>query len=121
MNNFRFLTPKLHGLLDYAAALGLIAFPFMLGFTGLSLWLSVVGGIGLILYSLLTDYTFGAAGIISFKVHLALDLAAAFAFFAAPFIFGWSGLVMGYYFFMAAGVIFVVAVSNSQFDDSVTE
>jgi hypothetical protein len=42
-------------VLDYVAAAALIALPFLLGFQGIELWLSVAGGAGLIAYSLLTD------------------------------------------------------------------
>lgn len=112
MNKIRFLTPTIHSVLDYAAAAGLILFPFVLGFDGTALWLSVAGGAGLVIYSLLTDYAFGAIAVFSFKTHLALDLTAAAAFVAAPFIFDWTGLVMGYYFVMAAGVVIVVALTN---------
>ena len=112
MSNIRFLTPTLHGVLDYAAATGLIVLPFILGFGGLALWLSVAGGIGLIGYSLLTDYAFSAAAIISFKTHLVLDLAAALSFAAAPFVFSWDGLIMGYYLVMAGAVVIVVALSQ---------
>ena len=112
MSNIRFLTPTLHGLLDYAAATGLIVLPFILGFGGLALWLSVAGGIGLIGYSLLTDYAFSAAAVISFKTHLVLDLAAVLSFAAAPFVFSWGGLIMGYYLVMAGAVVVVVALSQ---------
>ncbi len=112
MNSIRFLTPTVHGVLDYVAAAGLIVFPFILGFGNLTLWLSVAGGVGLIGYSLLTDYAFGAAAVISFKTHLVLDLAATLVFAVAPFIFGWGGLIMGYYLVMAGGVASVVALSN---------
>lgn len=112
MTKMRFLTPTIHSALDYAAAGGLIVFPVLLGFDGMPLWLSVAGGVGLIIYSLLTDYAFGVVSVISFKVHLVLDLTAAAAFIAAPLVFGWTGLVMGYYFVMAAGVIVVVALTN---------
>lgn len=112
MSSIRFLTPTLHGVLDYAAATGLIVLPFIFGFGGLALWLSVAGGIGLIGYSLLTDYPFSAASVIPFKTHLVLDLAAAVAFVAAPFVFGWGGLIMGYYLVMGGAVVVVVALSN---------
>ena len=112
MSSIRFQTPTLHGVLDYAAATGLIVLPFIFGFGSLALWLSVAGGAGLIGYSLLTDYTLGAAALISFKIHLALDLAAAVAFIAAPFIFGWGGLIMGYYLVMGGTVVVVVALSK---------
>ena len=113
--NIRFLTPRLHGLLDYAAALGLILLPFVLGIgddSALALWLSVAAGFALIAYSLATDYAFGVFRALSFRTHLALDLGAAAAFVAAPFVFGWGGLVLGYYLVMAGGVIAVVALSR---------
>ena len=112
----RILTPKIHGLLDYAAAAALIVLPFLLdlGATSqLAHWLSVAGGIGLVTYSLATDYAFGAIGLVPFRAHMVLDLIAALAFIAAPFVFGWSGLVMGYYLVMGAGVLAVVALTNT--------
>jgi hypothetical protein len=111
----QFLTPKFHGLLDYAAAGGLIVFPFLLDLgaeSAIALWLSVAGGVGLIGYSLLTDYAFGAVGVIPYDVHLLLDLAAAVAFIAAPFVFGFSFVTSVYYFVMAVGVLLVVAASE---------
>ena len=118
--NLRFLTPTVHGLLDYTAAAGLILLPFLLdlGAAGpLAVWLSVVAGIGLIGYSLITDYAFSAVGLVSFRAHLVLDLGAAGAFAAAPFVFGWGGLVLVYYLVMAAGVLAVVAVSRTDGDE----
>ena len=116
MNSIRFLTPTLHGLLDYAAAASLIVFPFILGFGGLALWLSVAGGIGLIVYSLLTAYPtaypLAAVAVLPFKTHLVLDLTAAAVFIAAPFVFGWTGLVMGYYLVMGGAPVVLVALTN---------
>lgn len=114
---FQFLSPKYHGVLDYLAAGGLIVFPFLLGLgadSAVALWLSVAGGLGLIAYSLLTDYAYGAVKLFSYDAHLALDLAAAAAFVAAPFVFGFGALASVYYFVMAGGVIAVVAVSKRQ-------
>jgi hypothetical protein len=67
----KFLTVKLHGLGDYAAAMVLIVAPFFLGLKEQSMiahWASIAGGVGLIIYSMLTDYTFSVAKIIPFKV-----------------------------------------------------
>jgi len=72
----KFLTVKLHGLGDYAAAAVLIVAPFFLGLKEQSMiahWASIAGGVGLIIYSLLTDYTYSIAKIIPFKVHLVFD------------------------------------------------
>ena len=115
MNRFNLIKPDLHGVLDYAAAAGLIALPFLLDLQSQSIlahWLSIIGGLGLILYSLFTDYLLGLKGVFSFRAHLRLDLAAAALFFLAPFIFGFQGIVTGYYLVMGAGVIIVVALSQ---------
>ena len=115
--NFRILTPTWHGLLDYAAAAGLIVLPFVLDLAAtspLAHWLSVLAGIGLVGYSLATDYAYGLVGVVPFRIHLVFDLLAALVFIAAPFVFGWSGIVLGYYLVMAAGVLIVVALSRPE-------
>lgn len=114
--NHRILNPTIHGLLDYAAAAGLIVLPFALDLgaaSALARWLSVVAGIGLVAYSLATDYAFGVFRVLSFRVHLMLDVAAAIAFLAAPFVFGWKGLLLGYYLVMGFGVLAVVVLSTT--------
>lgn len=111
----QFLDARLHGLLDYVAAAALIAAPFILGLEAhgpVAMWLSVGGGAGLILYSLLTDYGLGVVPVIPFRLHLLLDLGAAVAFIAAIFIFSFTGLAAIYYAVMAGGVILVVLASK---------
>lgn len=111
---FQFIAPTLHGVLDYLAAGALIVLPFALGLgsdSALALWLSVAGGAGLIVYSLLTDYRFVRIKLLSYDLHLVLDLSAAVAFIAAPFAFGFGLVASIYYPVMAAGVLLVVAFS----------
>ena len=113
--NIRFLSPRLHGVVDYAAAAGLIVLPFLLGLGAsapLAFWLSVGSGVTVIGYSLLTSYAYSAAPVLPFRLHLLIDFAAAVAFAVAPFVFGFSGLDAVYYWVMAAAVLVVVAVSQ---------
>ena len=113
--NIRFINPKIHGILDYVAAVNLIVFPFLLNLgasSPIALWLSVVAGVGLVGYSLFTDYTFSVTKALSFKIHLLLDLAAGAVFIVAIFVFGFEGLVAAYYAVMAIGVFALVAVTN---------
>jgi hypothetical protein len=107
----QFLTPALHGILDYLAASALIVLPLLLGLTDMELWLSIAGGTALTLYSLMTDYRFGIVKIFSFDVHLLFDLSAAVAFAVAPFVLRFDTITSYYYFTMAAGVVGVVAAS----------
>lgn len=108
----KFITPTLHGALDYIAALALIVIPLILGFDGLSLWLSVAGGVGLILYSLLTDYALSIFRVIPFNVHTIFDSLAGVVFIAAPFVFGFSGIIQIYYIIMGVGVLVVTALTS---------
>ena len=115
--NIRFLTPKLHGLVDYAAAAGLIIFPSVLGIgasSPIAFWLSVAAGVSVICYSMLTGYTYAAAPVVPFKVHLVIDFVAAIAFALAPFLFGFSGLDAIYYWALSAAVFLVVAISQTE-------
>jgi hypothetical protein len=112
----RFINSSLHGILDYAAAIALIALPFILGLEEQSVlahWMSVMAGVGLIAYSLLTAYAFSLAKIIPFKGHLILDTIAAAFFIGAPFVLGFEGVVAIYYWVMGVGVVAVVALSHS--------
>ncbi|MFN3231131.1 MAG: hypothetical protein ACE363_03100 [Alphaproteobacteria bacterium] len=113
--NIKFLTPTLHGLLDYGAAAGLVVLPFLLGLnagTPPELWLSIAAGLGLIGYSLVTDYALSVTGLISYRTHLALDITAGLVFVAAPFVLGFSAFATGYYVVMGVTVWLVVAISQ---------
>jgi uncharacterized membrane protein YhaH (DUF805 family) len=111
----QFITQKLHGFVDYAAAVGLIVLPFILGLAEISAlghWISVAAGAGLILYSLITDYSMSARRLISYNLHLFFDLAAGVTFLVLPFVLGFEGLLQGYYLVMGAAVVLVVLLSD---------
>ncbi len=113
----RFLTPKVHGLIDYAAAAGLIIFPFVLGIgtaSPIAFWLSIIAGVAVISYSMLTGYTYSAVPVVPFKVHLGIDFVAAIGFAVAPFVLGFTGVDAAYYWALSAAVFLVVAVSKTE-------
>ena len=113
----RFISPDLHGVVDYTAAIGLISLPLLLGLGEThpaALWLSVVMGGAVVLVSLLTDYRLSMVNTIPFDAHLAIDLAAATTFMLAPFIFSLEGLDAYYYWANAAVVYLVVALTESK-------
>lgn len=112
--DIRFLSPRLHGVVDYLAAAALITLPFVLGLGEthpLAKWLSVTTGAAVIVVSLLTDYRYGAVRVLPFRGHLVIDAAAATVFALAPTLFGFTGLDAWYYWLNAAAVFAVVAVS----------
>lgn len=115
MNGIRFVSGSLHGILDYAAAIVLIAVPLALNFQStspLALWLSVAAGILLVAYSLITDYGMSIVKWIPFNTHLILDALAGLAFVAAPFLFGFDGLIRWFYLVNGAIVLLLVIVTD---------
>src|SRR4051812_20420828 len=88
----RVIPTRVHGVLDYATAIVLIAAPWLFQFDDnrRAMLVPVVLGLGIILYSLLTDYEFGIAHIIPMPGHLMLDVLGALLLIASPWIFGFS-------------------------------
>ncbi len=121
----RFIPATFHGFLDYAVALTLIAGPLVLGFSGIAMLLSIAGGAGLFVYSLITDYSTSIQKMLPFKVHLLLDFVAALVLVAAPFLFGAAGgfdtIATYFYVVIGAAVIVVVGVTNPQISTAQTE
>ena len=116
----KFLSAKLHGLGDYAAATVLIIAPFVLGLqeqSAIAHWASVGSGVGLIVYSLLTNYKFSVANLIPFKIHLIFDSLAGLVLILLALILDIDGIAQTYLIVMGAGVLLVVAVTQT---DTVT-
>lgn len=95
MNGIRFVPTAVHAVFDYVGGLGLIASPFIFGFAstgGIAVALPIVLGVGLITYSLLTNYELGIPGlrVIPMSVHLVFDFVASAFLAAAPFLFGYA-------------------------------
>ena len=88
----RFIPTKLHAPLDYIVGATLIAAPWIFQFSddGAPTAISVVLGIGLIAYSLFTDYELGVWKVAPMAVHNLFDIAAGALLAASPWIFGFA-------------------------------
>jgi hypothetical protein len=88
----RFLPTRVHGMLDYAMGLLLIAAPWIFDFArgGAETWVPVVLGAGVILYSLCTDYELGVVRRLSMPTHLALDAGGGVLLALSPWLFGFA-------------------------------
>ncbi|MTI87600.1 MAG: hypothetical protein FH748_06480 [Balneolaceae bacterium] len=114
--NVRIISPTVHGIIDYSAAIALIFLPFILGLgssSPLALWLSVITGAAVVLVSISTIYRYGFLNVIPFDAHLMIDLMAATTFTLAPFAFNFSGIDLYYYIANGIVVFLVVALSNN--------
>ena len=90
----RFLSTRLHGVLDYTMGLLLVATPWLFGFAGIAdgaaTWLPVALGLGVIAYSLFTNYELGAVRRIPMPTHLRLDLGGGVLLALSPWLFGFA-------------------------------
>jgi hypothetical protein len=91
----RFLSTKVHGVLDYLMGVLLIVSPWVLNFHrgGAETWIPVVLGAGAIVYSLLTDYELGAFKTLSMPAHLTLDLLSGIFLAVSPWLFNFDEYV----------------------------
>jgi len=93
----KFLSTKVHGILDYLMGAVLIASPWIFGFkrdnAGAEAWVPILLGIGMILYSVMTDYEYGLTDNISMRSHIVLDIIGGLFLAASPWIFGFSEMV----------------------------
>jgi SPW repeat len=86
---------RVHGMMDYLVGLLLIAAPWLFHFNhgGAETWVPVVLGLGVILYSLFTDYELGAVRRIPMPTHLMLDMAGGVLLAISPWLFGFADMV----------------------------
>lgn len=91
----RFIGTKAHGYIDYIMGLLLIASPWVFNFNrdGAETWVPVILGVGMILYSLFTNYELGASPRISMKTHLTLDVIAGLLLAVSPWLFQFADYV----------------------------
>ena len=88
----RFIPTKFHAPLDYIVGVALIAAPWIFQFSDhtAATVVPIVLGIGLIAYSLLTNYELGLWKVAPMAVHNLIDIAAGALLALSPWIFGFS-------------------------------
>ena len=88
----RFIPTKFHAPLDYIVGAALIAAPWIFQFSEhtAATIVPIVLGIGLIAYSLFTNYELGVWKVAPMAVHNLIDIAAGTVLVASPWIFGFA-------------------------------
>ena len=88
----RFIPTKFHAPLDYIVGAALIAAPWIFQFSDVkaATVVSIVLGIGLIAYSLFTNYELGVWKVAPMAVHNLIDIAAGAVLALSPWIFGFA-------------------------------
>lgn len=112
----RVISPTVHGIIDYVAAVALIAGPYLFGLgasSPIAFWLSIVTGVAVLVVSTNTIYRYGVFRNIPFDGHLAIDWVAATVFIAVPLAFSFEGIDFFYYIANGVLVYTVVVLSDN--------
>jgi len=99
----RFISTRVHGMLDYGVGLLLIVAPYLLNFADgtAAQYVPQILGVATISMALLTDYELGAMRVIPMRTHLTVDIASGILLAASPFLFDfeqrvlWPHLILG--------------------------
>ncbi len=87
----RIIPTRTHGMLDYLMGAVLIIAPWLLDLDNdAAIWVPVVIGASVIVYSLLTDYELGVARVIPMATHLILDILGGLVLAVSPWLFGFA-------------------------------
>jgi uncharacterized membrane protein HdeD (DUF308 family) len=88
----RFIPTKFHAPLDYIVGAALIAAPWIFQFSEhkAATVVPIVLGVGLIAYSLFTNYELGVWKVASMAVHNVIDVVAGTVLAASPWLFGFA-------------------------------
>ncbi|MCB5176063.1 MULTISPECIES: SPW repeat domain-containing protein [Microvirga] len=88
----RFLSTRVHGIIDYLTGGLLIVAPWLFGFADgtAAQWVPVLLGVAIILMSLMTDYEVSVAKVIPMGAHLAVDGLGGALLAVSPWLFGFA-------------------------------
>lgn len=116
--DMRFISTKTQGGLDYLVGLALILAPMLFGFQnvgGAAVYVPIVLGAALIVYSLLTQYEWGIFKLLSVPYHLALNAAVGALLVLSPFLFGFVNEAPNAWMpHVVVGIVMIIVVLFSQ-------
>ena len=106
----------LHGVIEYAVGVLLVAAPFLFGFeSGAAVALSVVAGVFLLAVAASTEGPSSMIDSIPIAAHLLLDFALTAVLIAAPFLFGFSDESGPTALFIILGVVHLLVTIGTRF------
>jgi hypothetical protein len=105
-----------HGVIEYLAAVLLIAAPFLFSFdNGTAKAVSIVVGVLVLIVAASTAWRTGMISSIPVPAHVALDYVVAALLIAAPFLFGFSDDGGATAFFIVLGVVHLLLTIATRF------
>ena len=111
----KFISPTLHGVLDYLTCGLFLLAPTIFGFTGTYATVCYILGVGYLVVSLITNMPLGAIRLLPFWLHGRLELVSGPVFIAAPWLFGFANAnPLARNFFVIMGIVFLVVFLCTQ-------
>ena len=109
------LPTRIHGMLDYLLGVLLIASPWLFGFAdhAAARWPPIVVGVGVLVYSLFTDYELGAVRKLQMPAHLLLDALGGTLLAVSPWLLGFDERVWMPHVVLGAVELVTAAVTNT--------
>ena len=105
-----------HGVIEYLAAILLIAAPFLFSFDdGTATAVSIVAGVAVLIVTSCTALPTGIIKSIPVQAHVVLDYLLSASLIAAPFLFGFSGDGTATAFFIVLGVAYLLITIATRF------
>ncbi len=106
----------MHGVIEYAAGVLLIAAPFLFGFEdGAATAVSIVAGVLAFVIAASTEGKSSMIDSIPISVHLLLDFVFAGVLLAAPFLFGFTDESAPTAFFIVLGIAHLLVTIGTRF------
>ncbi len=111
---------RLHGVFDYLYGALLVALPWMFGYTefgGPAVWVPIGLGVGVIAYSLMTDYEMGVVRRLDMRSHLWLDAMVGATLVLSTLFFGFYSYTfwVPYIIAGAAGIIAALVTDRQSY------
>jgi hypothetical protein len=106
----------LHGAIEYAAGVLLIAAPFLFGFkASAAVAVSIIAGLLVLVIAASTDGPTSLVNSIPIPAHLLLDLALAAVLVASPFLFAFNDESAPTAFFIVLGIAHLLITIGTRF------
>jgi hypothetical protein len=105
-----------HGLIEYVAAVALVAAPFVLSFdSGAATAGALIAGVLVLVVAACSEGPTSLVNQIPIAVHFTLDWLLALALIALPFVTGFSDETNPTVFFLALGVLHLLVTIGTRF------
>jgi hypothetical protein len=112
-----FISPLVHGLLDYPLAAVLIVLPLVLDFdNGAAKWIAVAFGVGAAVLAVGTAWPTGIVKIIPPLLHGYADIVVTVALIVLPFIVGFTDDTTALVFYLVVGAGGLAATLATRFE-----